>query len=133
MLAEDHRHLDGMFREIVATCRRGDHAEMRHLWARFEKELLGHMDLEEREILPAFGRAHLAEAQGIRDEHTSIRAALIELGVDLDLHCLRAERVEAFIALIEAHARREEALLYPWTGGGAGREQLLEGGMGGQP
>jgi hemerythrin superfamily protein len=125
MLLEDHRHLDGMFQDIVAVCQRGDHADLHRRWSRFERELTGHMDLEEHEILPAFSRAHLAEAEGLRDEHATIRAALTELGVDLDLHCLRADRVEAFIALLRAHARREEALLYPWASGGAGEEHFL--------
>ena len=117
MLSEDHQHLDRLFREIVATCRGGDFVSMRAEWDRFERELGSHLELEEHEILPAFARNHPAEAQGIRDEHASIRAALTELGVDLDLHCLRADRVEAFIALLRAHARREEGLLYPWASG----------------
>jgi hemerythrin-like domain-containing protein len=99
----------------VAACKRGEPAELRGQWSRFERELSSHLDLEEHEILPAFARAHLAEAQGLRDEHTAIRAALTEMGVDLDLHCLRADRVEAFIQLLRAHARREDGLLYPWA------------------
>jgi hemerythrin-like domain-containing protein len=120
MLSDDHQHLESLFRDVVATCQRGDPAELRGEWARFERELSSHLDLEEHEILPAFARAHLSEAQGIRDEHDAIRAALTELGVDLDLHCLRAERVEAFIQLLRAHARREEGVLYPWASRSAG-------------
>jgi hemerythrin-like domain-containing protein len=115
MLADDHRHLERLFQDVVAACRRGDRVEMRTEWTRFEGELSSHLDLEEHEILPAFARAHLAEAQGIRDEHAAIRAALVELGIDLDLHCLRAEGVEAFIELLRAHARREEGVMYPWA------------------
>jgi hemerythrin superfamily protein len=121
MLSEDHQHLDRLFQEIVASCHAGDHDSMRANWTRFERELTSHMDLEEHEILPAFARAHRSEAQGIRDEHAAIRTALTEMGVDLDLHCLRADRVEAFISLLRAHARREESLLYPWANGS--REQ----------
>ena len=117
MLSADHKHLDLLFREIVASCQAGDHHRLRADWDLFEGELTSHMDLEEREILPGFSRAHRSEAQGIRDEHAAIRAALTEMGIDLDLHCLRAERVEAFIALLRAHAGREESLLYPWASG----------------
>ena len=115
MLSEDHQHLDRLFREIVASCQGGDYRTMRADWDRFERELSSHMDLEEREILPAFARAHPAEAQAIGDEHVLIREALTEMGVDLDLHCLRADRVERFTALLRAHARREEGLFYPWA------------------
>jgi len=115
MMSEDHRHLEQLFQEIVAWAHEGEHASLRGEWQRFERELLSHLELEEQEILPAFSREHLAEARSIRDEHASIRAGLTELGVELDLHCLRAERVEAFIGLLRAHAKREEALLYPWA------------------
>jgi hemerythrin superfamily protein len=121
LLSDDHRHLEALFQDLVAASRRGDGAEMRAEWTRFERELTSHLDLEEHEILPAFGRAHLAEAQGLRDEHDAIRAALVELGTELDLHCLRVERVEAFVELLRAHAHREEGTLYPWasrSGGG---------------
>jgi hemerythrin superfamily protein len=115
MLSEDHQRLEGLFREIVASCQRGEHANLRADWDRFERELTSHLDLEEKELLPGFARRHLAEAQGLLEEHAAIRAGLTELGVELDLHCLRAERVEAFITGLRAHARREEALLYPWS------------------
>jgi hemerythrin superfamily protein len=115
MLSEDHRHLERLFQEIVAWAHEGEHRTLRGEWQRFERELTTHMELEEEEILPAFSHEHLAEAQAIREEHARIRAGLTELGIDLDLHCLRAERVEAFIGLLRAHAKREEALIYPWA------------------
>jgi hemerythrin superfamily protein len=123
MLSEDHRQLESLFRDVVASCQRGDDQHLRQQWTRFERELSSHMDLEEQEILPGFERAHRAEARGIRDEHAAIRTALTELGVELDLHCLRAERVEAFIGLLRGHASREEALLYPWASGPSGAER----------
>jgi hemerythrin-like domain-containing protein len=115
MLSEDHQHLERLFQEIIARVQEGEQGTLRGDWQRFERELSSHMEVEELEILPAFSREHLVEAQGIRDEHARIRAGLTELGIDLDLHCLRAERVEAFIGLLRAHAQREEALLYPWA------------------
>jgi len=115
MLSEDHQHLDRLFEATVARFHEGQHVTLRGDWQRFERELSSHMDLEEQEILPSFSRAHQAEAQAIRDEHARIRAGLTEMGIDLDLHCLRAERVEAFIGLLRAHAQREEAVLYPWA------------------
>jgi hemerythrin-like domain-containing protein len=115
MMSEDHRYLERLFVQIVARVREGESATLRGDWQRFERELSSHMELEEQEILPAFAREHLADAQAIREEHARIRTGLTELGIDLDLHCLRAERVEAFIALLRAHARREEALFYPWA------------------
>jgi hemerythrin-like domain-containing protein len=115
MLSEDHDRLDALFTSLVTTARGDDRAALRKQWERFERELSSHVDLEEVEILPAFAREHPEEARSIRDEHATIRAGLVELGIDLDLHCLRAQRVEAFTELLRAHAKREEVLLYPWA------------------
>jgi len=37
------------------------------------------------------------------------------MGIDLELHCLRVERVEAFVEALHAHAVREENVFYPWV------------------
>jgi hemerythrin-like domain-containing protein len=115
MLSEDHAALDRLFQELVTEARCGDRTTMGAEWQRFEAQLSTHMDLEEREILPNFAKEHPEEARAILDEHARIRSSLVEMGIDLDLHCLRADRVEAFVALLRAHARREEAVLYPWA------------------
>ncbi len=49
--------------------------------------------------------------QVLRD-HEAIRAALDELGLQVELHTLRKETVDAFLALLRAHAAREDATLY---------------------
>jgi hemerythrin superfamily protein len=113
-LDAEHSRLEATFATLLSDARRDDGPALRAQWCRFEHELLAHLKLEEREILPEFARPHPAEARDLRDEHARLRAGLLELGVELDLHCLRADRVEAFVNLLRAHARREEALLYPW-------------------
>lgn len=65
-------------------------------------------------MLPAFGRMHPSAAD-IRNEHAQIRDALIELGVDVDLHAARADMVARFVALLRRHAAREEALTSRWS------------------
>jgi hemerythrin superfamily protein len=49
------------------------------------------------------------------EDHRLIRIQLLQLGVDLDLHCLRAERVDTFVDALRAHAQREENIFYPWV------------------
>jgi len=115
LLAQHHRDLDARFERLVAGAREGDPVELRNEWSAFERELLRHLELEEAEILPAFARHHAAEARAILVAHAEIRSALLEMGLNLDLHVLRADRVEAFVQQLEAHARREEAAFYAWA------------------
>jgi predicted metal-dependent HD superfamily phosphohydrolase len=51
----------------------------------------------------------------VLDEHAAIRAKLLDMGTDLDLHLISAERVETFVQQLRAHALREEQALYAWT------------------
>jgi len=115
VLAEHHRALDEQLERLIADAQRLDGPELRACWSRFETELLRHLDYEEAAILPAFARRHAGKARAIVDEHARIRAALLDLGVSLDLHALRWEAVNDFASQLRAHARREDAQLYPWA------------------
>jgi hypothetical protein len=135
VLAEDHAELEVMFRRVIAGAHAGDWQELRALWETFERQLASHLAAEECYVLPSFAREHPAEAGALLAEHATIKAALIDLGVDLDLHCLRAERVEDFIAALRAHARREDRLVYPWAARRlpASRREALEAVLGHLP
>ena len=115
LLAADHQRLDRSFEALVARAQGGDPIQLRSEWQTFELGLLDHLELEEREILPGFAREAPADARAILDEHTAIRTALFELGVNLDLHLLRADVVRSFCDRLRAHAEREEAALYRWA------------------
>jgi hemerythrin-like domain-containing protein len=114
-LEQHHRELDARFERLVERASAGDPAELRAEWTAFERELLRHLELEEAEILPAFAAHDAAEARAILAEHAEIRAALLDMGLNLDLHLLRAEAIEAFVQRLRTHARREDAALYAWA------------------
>jgi hypothetical protein len=114
-LPGEHARLDRVFSDLVANANCDDRAGLRAAWETFERDLTAHMDLEEKQLLPGFRRYAPQEARGLLEEHRRIRGALTEMGVDLDLHCLRADRVAALVELIRAHAQREETLFYPWA------------------
>ena len=120
MLAGDHLRLEREFEVIVTRAYGGDFQQLEAEWLAFQSALLGHLEAEERTMIPALANDRPGEARTLLDEHTNIRIKLLQLGVDLDLHCLRADRVEAFIQLLRAHARREEGVLYPWASRAAG-------------
>jgi hemerythrin-like domain-containing protein len=115
MLAGDHHRLDCAFQGIVTRAQGGDAQALAAEWFAFQNALLRHLEAEERHLLPALAADRPGEAQALRDEHESIRIKLLQLGIDLDLHCLRTEHVEAFVEALRAHAHREENIFYPWV------------------
>jgi len=115
MLAGDHHRLERAFQAIVTRAEGGDFQQLEREWLAFQSALLQHLDAEEKNMLPALAKDRPAEAKTLYDEHANIRAKLLQLGVDLDLHCLRAERIEAFVEAMRAHAHREENIFYPWV------------------
>ena len=114
-LARDHERLDRLFRSMSDAVDVGDPAELRAAWLGFESELERHLDAEEKYVLPLFARSRAQEAQILKEEHGQLRARLMDMGVDLDLHCLGREGCQAFGDALRAHARREDALFYPWA------------------
>jgi hemerythrin superfamily protein len=109
-----HLRLERLFDTLVTQAAEGDPVRVREQWGQFEHDLLQHMQEEETAMLPAFARYHPEEAARFRKEHDDIRRRLLELGIDLDLHQLRESTVREFVDQLRDHARREEALLYPW-------------------
>lgn len=90
-------------------------ADVTTLWNELEHKLLNHMEAEERFVLPAFAHVDHGEATALLREHGLIRENLLELGIAVDLHCIRFERSQQFIDLLFRHAEREERLLYRWA------------------
>ena len=115
VLAGDHERLDRAFQAIVTRAYGGDFQQLESEWLTFQNALLCHLDAEEKHLIPALAQDRPGEARTLLDEHAQIRIKVLQLGVDLDLHCLRAERVEAFVDALRAHAAREEHIFYPWV------------------
>ena len=113
-LSEEHRRLERVFETLISVLPSEDPRALRAEWNHFEAELLQHLELEERELLPAFAYDHRADVEALLREHEQIRSALTDLGVRLDLHCLRAEDVLAFIERLRTHAANEDAGFYRW-------------------
>lgn len=114
-LTHDHQRLDAIFETLLNRVHAGDVEASREAWTRFERGLEAHLAAEERTLLPLFDAHDPDEAAAIRREHIEIRRLLAEMGVSLDLHVLREEKVAAFVEALRRHAAREEASLYPWA------------------
>ena len=115
ILSGDHQSLEESFNTIVTESACNEPIDLRESWQTFEHKLLAHFDAEEAHILPVFGRSEPKEAREILDEHERLRGRLVELAIDLDLHCLKPESVRSFVEELRSHAAREELLLYPWA------------------
>lgn len=115
LLGEEHARLTRRVEQLLSAFEDGDRAEASTLWDGFEAELEAHLGLEERLILPEFAKVDAAEAAALIREHDAIRDTLAELGVGVDLHATNASAVQRFVQMLEAHAKREDALMYRWA------------------
>jgi hemerythrin-like domain-containing protein len=114
MLA-DHRKLEGLLEDVVAACEEDDREAFAQAWTRLEALLLNHLRVEERLLIPVLGRMDGISARSILAEHQHIRARLLEIGANVDLHCVRAGTVRACANELRAHAQTEDRLLYAWA------------------
>jgi hemerythrin-like domain-containing protein len=110
-----HRHLEEAGKRLLDAVTADDRTEMLSQWRELEKQLLAHLEAEERYMLPAFARADQSEAVALVKQHGEIRERLLELGVAVELHRLRVPMLTEFVELLRHHADREERLMYTWA------------------
>jgi hemerythrin-like domain-containing protein len=113
-MADSHRQLNELFDRLLAAME-ANAPDTRELWNELDRGLHAHMEAEERYLLPRFARSHADEAAALLREHGQIREQLLELGVAVDLHCIRLDQSQRFIATLRDHAEREDRLLYDWA------------------
>lgn len=115
LFADHHQRIEAGFRALLAATYADDSSDLVTQFRAFERELLDHVAAEEETILPAYEHFHPDDARRIRDDHARIRQSLMRIGVDAELHLIRAEQVEALIRELRAHASHEDAHMYPWA------------------
>jgi len=114
-LFADHARLSGLFDHLLNCVHVNDQPAADAAWTEFEGALLAHLETEEVRLLPAFALVNKEEVAAIRQDHARIRYLLAEMGVRLELHCVKEQTVERFIESLRAHAEREEHLFYEWA------------------
>jgi len=113
-MARSHAYLRNLFARLL-TAMEHDAPDVRALWAELDAGLMTHMEAEERYVIPAFAREDLVAARSLLVDHAAFRDQLLELGVAVDLHCFRYPRARELTDLLDAHATREDELLYRWA------------------
>ena len=114
-LLADHERLEALFQQLLSAFEEDDREGVAALWTRFDRELLEHMETEERFLIPWLLRANQQAARAIMQEHRHIRSRLTELGASVDLHTIRLTMARAFIDELRAHAKHEDRALYSWA------------------
>ncbi len=115
-IAEQHRQLDMLKREIFAALERDARADGRHALERFTSALAGHFDLEQRVFFPALhGLAppRTRELEALEREHAEFLSELHRLLAEIDTlpgdAFLRA--FQPCLDGLRGHERREERLV----------------------
>jgi len=116
-LTQDHQDIDALLRCLAEDAAAPEcRAPLQSTWGQFETRLLGHMDAEERHLLPLIEATCPDEAARTRLEHVRIRHMVYELGVAIELHAARQPAIDALVKLLHEHAQREDVILYELAG-----------------
>ena len=115
LLSAHHEALHAACNALRAHTYGGDALELIARFRAFENALLQHLVLEECEMLPAYELEDPFHAAAIRHDHVEIRALLSQLGLEVELHVARATTIERLLAMLRAHAAREEEWMYAWA------------------
>jgi iron-sulfur cluster repair protein YtfE (RIC family) len=83
-------------------------------WVAFERNLLDHLDSEDRSLFSVVAQAHRNEIEALRADHDGIRALAAEVSVAFDAGNLKSGELDALLVLLQQHAEREDQSLYQW-------------------
>jgi hypothetical protein len=114
-LDQHHREIEDACLAILSAGFADQPRDLVKCWADIEHQLLDHMTAEEHLLFPAYQREDPENAQDLRDQHARLRAMAFEIGVAIQLHTIRCDALQQFVAELRAHARNEEASLYRWA------------------
>jgi hypothetical protein len=116
-MRDDHVEFERKFADIRERARSGDWRELDAVWSDFAAAVTAHLAFEERDILPSLrfaGADERALVRRLEEEHAAIRQLLQDLGVQIQLHTIRAGTVDVFLQIMRDHAALENERIYPW-------------------
>ena len=118
LLAEHHRAMEAACTELLGHTYADEPFELVAEYRRFEREVRAHLAAEEDLLLPRYAQHAPDDARKLLDDHEELRRLLYRIGVDVELHIVRAATVDQLVARLRAHAAHEDAGLYAWAAGG---------------
>jgi len=115
LLTEHHREIEVTCQALLSRAYADEPAELIDQYRAFERAILDHLAAEEEMMLPMYAEAAAGEARALVDDHAALRRQLFQVGVEVELHCMRAQTLCVLIDQLRAHAAREDASMYPWA------------------
>jgi len=115
LLRDHHLEIESACLELMGAAFVDDPPILARRWSAFEHEVLDHMAAEEELLIPSYQSADPEQAQELRADHILLRDILEHVALDVELHAIRIERLKDLVAMLRAHAYREERTLYPWA------------------
>jgi len=114
-LKADHEDFLLLFRDLENAVATADQPNLQRTWSEFERRLVGHIDAEEKHLLPCLSRSHPNEVRHILSDHVRFRRLLADMGVRCDLHVLRLTEANELLSLLGSHAMLEDETVYKWA------------------
>ena len=116
-LRDDHLAFETRFDALRNRAEAGAWRELDADWSPFVRDLEDHLRFEEAQVFPEYSRwgpecRDLVDA--LSAQHAEILRALESLGLQIQLHEIRATTIERFVDLMRKHAEIENARVYPW-------------------
>lgn len=116
-LHDDHVAFDHEFDDLSNFANAGAWGEVDAVWTGFTREIEDHFRFEQEQVFPGFARQS-PECREMVDmlsaQHTQILQQLESLGLQIQLHEIRAPTIERLVELMRKHAEVENTHIYPW-------------------
>lgn len=116
LLLSDHNdRLELMLEEVLLERQLGHGKLGQAIWRRFKKELLTHLEAEERWLLPTFKLAHPHDGEQVDAIHAELRALVEKVEQECAIDPRSCHALLALEKKLRAHAAHEDRHLYPWS------------------
>ncbi|MDC0720871.1 hemerythrin domain-containing protein [Nannocystis bainbridge] len=116
-LHDDHVAFDQEFDDLCNFANAGAWGEVDAVWTGFIRDIENHFRFEQEQVFPEFARRG-PECREMVDtlsaQHAEILQALESLGLQIQLHEIRAPAIELLVELMRRHAEVENTNIYPW-------------------
>jgi hypothetical protein len=114
LLARHHDAVEAGCLALLGETYADDLRALEARWRALEARIVDHIACEEV-MLARFARVSAEAAAMIHAQHERLLELVNRVGLEVQLHVLRAGTMRALVAALRAHAAYEGRTLYPWA------------------